>query len=111
MIQNLHPWTILFLASFFEILWAIFLHYSNGFQNIGASVAAIVFAIVSFVLLAFSIKSLPVGVSYAVWTSIGIVGTTIFSSFIDKNSNFSLSNYFFISLILIGVYGLSISTE
>jgi len=61
-------WVILFIAGLFEIAWAIGLKYSQGFTQIMPSVLTILGMIASFYFLALSLKSVPLGTAYAVWT-------------------------------------------
>ena len=67
-------WFALFAAGLFEIVWAIALKYSNGFTNLWPSLIFGVSAWISFSLLSFALKSIPMGTAYAVWTGIGAVG-------------------------------------
>ena len=69
------PWGILVLAGLFEIVWAIGLKYTDGFSRLWPSVLTIAGMVISFLLLAQAMKSLPVGTAYAVWVGIGAVGT------------------------------------
>ena len=68
-------WTMLFVAGLLEIGWAIGLKYTDGFTRLMPSVLTIVSMIASVLLLGLSLKTLPVGTAYAVWTGIGAVGT------------------------------------
>ncbi len=61
-----NPWAILFLAGFFEMGWAIGLKYTDGFTRIWPTVLTLVGALISFMLLAQAMRSLPVGTAYAV---------------------------------------------
>src|SRR2546423_13704053 len=70
-------WIWLMLAGVCEIVWASGLKESAVFTKPLASVISVVVMLLSFVLLAQAMKSLPLGTSYAVWTGIGAVGTTI----------------------------------
>ncbi|MGE3146765.1 MAG: quaternary ammonium compound efflux SMR transporter SugE, partial [Pseudorhodoplanes sp.] len=70
-------WIILFVAGLFEVGWAIGLKYTDGFTRLWPSVWTVFAMIVSIVLLGLSLKTLPVGTAYAVWTGIGAVGTVI----------------------------------
>jgi quaternary ammonium compound-resistance protein SugE len=75
-----HPaaaWIILLLAGLCEIGWAAAMKASQGFTRPLASVLAIVGSLVSFFLLGFSMRTLPIGTSYAIWTGIGAVGAAI----------------------------------
>ncbi|HBF53412.1 MAG TPA: QacE family quaternary ammonium compound efflux SMR transporter, partial [Afipia sp.] len=68
-------WTMLFVAGLLEIGWAIGLKYTDGFTRLMPSVLTIVSMIASVLLLGLSLKTLPVGTAYAVWTGIGSGGT------------------------------------
>lgn len=70
-------WTMLLLAGLFEVAWAIGLKYSDGFTRPAASIATVAAMVVSVVLLALAVRTLPVGTAYAVWTGIGAVGTAL----------------------------------
>jgi quaternary ammonium compound-resistance protein SugE len=70
-----NPWVILAIAGLFEMGWAIGLKYTDGFTRLMPSVLTLTGAVISFVLLAQAMKTLPVGTAYAVWTGIGALGT------------------------------------
>lgn len=100
-------WFILIIAGVFEVCWAVGLKYSNGFTKFWPSVFTVVSMILSFVLLSFSIKEIPLGTAYAVWTGIGAVGTAILGIFLFSESS-ELIRLFFIFLIVAGIAGLKI---
>lgn len=101
-------WLFLFLAGLTEIGWAIALKYSHGFTRLFPSVIAITVMVLSFFLLAHSLKSIPIGTAYAVWTGIGIMGTVILDIFLF-NEPVNFSRLLFLSFILIGIVGLKIT--
>jgi quaternary ammonium compound-resistance protein SugE len=68
-------WLALLLAGLLEIGWALGLKYSDGFTRFWPSLATIIAIAVSFVLMGISLKSVPFGTAYAVWTGIGAAGT------------------------------------
>ncbi|MGB8883009.1 MAG: quaternary ammonium compound efflux SMR transporter SugE, partial [Azonexus sp.] len=70
-------WLVLLVAGLCEIGWAVGLKYTEGFSRLGPSLATVAAMIVSVVLLGWSLKVLPLGTAYAVWTGIGAVGTAI----------------------------------
>ena len=100
-------WFILFIAGLFEVAWAIGLKYSDGFTRLWPSVFTIVSVIISMGLLANSLKYLPVGTAYAVWTGIGALGTAILGIFLFNESK-EFIRIFFIFLIIVGIVGLKI---
>ncbi|ENU85588.1 MAG TPA: multidrug efflux SMR transporter [Acinetobacter parvus] len=70
-------WAILILAGIFEIIWAYSMKMSEGFTRLTPSVVTIVFMILSVVLLSISMRTLPLGTAYTVWTGIGAMGSFI----------------------------------
>lgn len=99
-------WIFLFVAGFFEITWAIGLKYSSGFTHIMASVLNVLGMIASFYFFALSLEHIPLGTAYAVWTGIGIVGTTILGIvlFNDPCSIWRLICMF----LIVGIIGLKL---
>jgi quaternary ammonium compound-resistance protein SugE len=69
------PWVLLFIAGLLEVGWAIGLKYTEGFSRLWPSVGTVAAMTLSVILLGLAMRSLPVGTAYAVWTSIGAVGT------------------------------------
>ncbi len=67
-------WIMVFVAGLLEVVWAYFMKQSHGFTRPGATIATFAFMFASFGLLAASMKSLPLGTAYMVWTGIGAVG-------------------------------------
>ncbi|TCM59088.1 quaternary ammonium compound-resistance protein SugE [Acinetobacter calcoaceticus] len=70
-------WIALIFAGLFEIVWAYSMKLSEGFTRITPSIITIIFMILSFVLLAYAMKTLPLGTAYTIWTGIGAVGSFI----------------------------------
>ncbi len=67
-------WTYLVLAGALEIVWAFFMKKSAGFTLLVPGVITIITMIASFALLSISMKTLPLGTAYTIWTGIGAVG-------------------------------------
>ena len=101
-------WLSLFFAGLTEIGWAIALKYSHGFTRLIPSILSICVMILSFFLLAHSLKSIPIGTAYAVWTGIGIMGTVILGILLF-NEPVSFFRILFLSMILIGIVGLKVT--
>jgi len=100
-------WLILFIAGLFETAWVIGMKYSQGFTRFWPGVFTIVSLLISMGLLAYSLKELPVGSAYAVWTGIGAVGTAVLGIVLFGESK-ELIRLFFIFLIIAGIAGLRI---
>ena len=67
-------WIALVVAGLFEIIWAAAMKQSEGFTRLGPTAIMVGGMAVSFVLLSWSMRSLPLGTAYAVWTGIGAAG-------------------------------------
>ncbi|KAF7600694.1 MAG: QacE family quaternary ammonium compound efflux SMR transporter [Candidatus Dactylopiibacterium carminicum] len=67
-------WILLTLAGLLEVAWAFSMKLSNGFTRLGPSLFTFVAMVASFALLSISMKTLPLGTAYTIWTGIGAVG-------------------------------------
>lgn len=101
-------WAILILAGIFEIFWAIGLKYTEGFTKVVPSALTLVGMLISFWLLSVAMRTLPLGLSYAVWTGIGTLGTVVFG-IVWLGESTSILKLVCIGLILAGLIGLKIS--
>ena len=101
-------WLFVIVAGLFEIGFAIMLKMSHGFTRLVPSILFVVCAAISFALLDRSLKTLPVGTAYAVWTGIGAAGTaTIGMLFMhDPATVIRIASIF---LIVAGVVGLNLA--
>jgi quaternary ammonium compound-resistance protein SugE len=75
--RKIMVWGALLVAGLFEIAWAVGLKYTEGFSRLWPSVGTLAAMAVSFGLLSYALKTLPVGTAYAIWTGIGAIGTAI----------------------------------
>jgi quaternary ammonium compound-resistance protein SugE len=67
-------WVYVVIAGLLEVVWAFAMKQSAGFTKPFASGVTIVTMIASFALLSISMRTLPLGTAYTVWTGIGAVG-------------------------------------
>ena len=100
-------WIYLLIAGFFGVAWAIGMKMSNGFTDVKISVLTVIGMIASFYFLALSLKHIPLGTAYAVWTGIGTVGTVILGVILFKEPS-SVVRFLCIFLILAGIVGLKL---
>lgn len=70
-------WIVLGIAGLLEVVWAYFMKASEGFSKPLPSIITLVAMIASFGLLSWSMKTLPLGTAYTIWTGIGAVGAFV----------------------------------
>lgn len=64
-------WIVLVVSGVLEAVWATALGKSEGFTRLGPSLVFAVTVVASMAGLAYAMRTLPVGTSYAVWVGIG----------------------------------------
>ena len=75
-------WISLVAAGLFEIIWAASMKQSHGFTKLVPSVITLIGMIASVALLSFSMRTLPLGTAYTIWTGIGAVGAFAIGIFV-----------------------------
>ena len=68
-------WVVLVLSGLMESAWALALDKSDGFSNVVPTIAFFACLTFSMLGLGYAVKTLPIGVAYAVWTGIGVIVT------------------------------------
>lgn len=105
-----HGWIILLIAGLLEVVWAIGLKYTHGFTRLTPSIITIAAMVVSMLLLANAMKTLPAGTAYAVWTGIGAVGAAIMGMVLLGEST-NIARIISLCLIVVGILGLKFSSH
>jgi quaternary ammonium compound-resistance protein SugE len=103
-------WLYLFTAGVFEIVFAIGLKHTAGFTKLLPIAITLVSANISLFLLSQSLKSLPVGTAYAIWTGIGSAGTAVLGMYLFNEPR-AAARVVFLLLIISGIVGLSLTSE
>ena len=67
-------WVYLVLAGVLEVVWASLMKQSHGFTRLVPTLITLVAMVASVWLLAISMRTLPLGTAYTIWTGIGAVG-------------------------------------
>ncbi|MDN5872098.1 MAG: multidrug efflux SMR transporter [Nitrococcus sp.] len=93
-------WLILIVSGVFESVWAIALGKSEGFQRLTPTIVFFLGAAVSMAGLAYAMRELPTGTSYAVWVGIGAALTVAYGMIFDGEP-ISLMRI----LLLLGIIG------
>ncbi|WP_174614526.1 DMT family transporter [Virgibacillus ihumii] len=92
----------LLIAIIAEVIGTTALKSSNGFSNLFPSIIVVVSYVLSFFLLGMSLKTIPLGIGYALWSGIGTALTIIIGVVVWKEA-MSLASVLGILLILSGV--------
>jgi len=100
-------WVYLVLAGCFEIIWAVGLKYSMNFTKLFPTIITIAAMILSILFLGTSLKGIPLGTAYAVWTGIGIIGSVI-CGVIFFSEPLGVMKIIFSLFIVLGIIGLKI---
>lgn len=96
------PWLFLAIAITGEVIATSFLKASNGFTQLAPSLVTVIGYAVAFYFLSLTLKTIPVGIAYAIWAGAGIVlislgGVVFFGQKLDAPAVFG------IGLIIAGV--------
>ena len=90
----------LFAAIFFEVFGTILLPFSRNFTKPLISIILIISYSLSFYLLTFALKEIPIAIVYSIWAGVGIFLVTLFGYLIyDQNMQWQS----FIGLLFIAV--------
>lgn len=100
-------WALLCTAGILEIAFAYSMKSSEGFTRLVPGLLTVATGVSSVVLLSLSLRTLPVGSGYAVWTGIGAAGTAILGMAVLGDS-VAPTRVLCIVLILAGVVGLKL---
>lgn len=98
-------WICLIAAGLIEIVWAYFMKQSDGFTRPVPTIITVAFLILSFFLLERGIRLFGIGMSYAVFTGIGIAGTTIIG-IVLLNEGVSVAKIVSLAVLSAGIIGL-----
>ncbi len=106
----MNAWLTLGLAIVAEVIGTSALKASDGFTRLGPSAVVVVGYAVAFYCLSLVLKSLPVGVTYAVWSGLGIVLITV-AAFVIYGQRIDLPGLIGMGLIIAGVVVLNVFSK
>lgn len=101
-------WAMLMLASAFEIGYALSVGGSQAFTVLGWSVAALLFFLLTLYFLSAALRTIDVGIGYAVWAGIGSVGAAAAGTVL-LDQPLTLMQAFWLAVIIAGVVWLKLS--
>lgn len=100
-------WVYLLIAGLFEVGFTTAMTLSGKGKWL-AQAAFVVCIILSFTFLQLAIRTIPIGIAYAVWTGIGAAGTLAISTLLFKQPITGLQ-VFFVLLLIAAVAGLKLT--
>ncbi len=102
-------WTYLGVAIVFEIIATTMLKLSDGLVRWQWAALSIAFYAVCFLALAPALKTIPVGIAYAIWSGVGIIAIAALGvAFFGQKLNAVQIGC--IAMVLVGAIGLRAST-
>ena len=103
-------WLILFIAIVAEVIATSALKSSEGFTKPIASIVVVLGYMIAFYCLSLTLKTIPVGIAYAIWSGVGIVLVTTIA-WIVFDQKLDVWGIFGIALIMSGVLVLNLLSK
>jgi quaternary ammonium compound-resistance protein SugE len=101
-------WSLLVTAGILEVVWLFALKRSESFTHPAYGVASVVVAWLSFALLAITLRTIPAGTAYAVWTVVGAAGGAL-AGIVLFGEALSPTRLTCIALIVVGIVGVKMT--
>lgn len=101
------PWVLLTIAIVAEVIATSSLKLSDGFTRLWPSVVVVAGYGVSFYFLSVTMRSIPIGVIYAIWSGLGVVLVTLVGWLVFKQ-HLDLPALIGIALIVAGVITMNV---
>ena len=101
------PWLYLTIAIIAEVIGTSFLKTSEGFTKLLPSLAVVLGYGVAFFFLSLTLRTLPVGIAYAIWSGVGVSLVTLVA-WITFDQRLDLAGILGIALIICGVIVLNV---
>ncbi len=103
-------WAYLGAAIVLEVAATVLLKLSDGLVRWQLALASIGFYALCFLFLAPALKTIPLGVAYAIWSGAGIIAMAILGTMVFGQS-LNPAQMGFIALLLVGAIGLRVTTS
>jgi quaternary ammonium compound-resistance protein SugE len=105
---RVRAWLVLLLAGVFEVGYALSVGGSHGFSVLSWSLVAVVFFLLTLLTLSIALRTIDLGIGYAVWAGIGAVGAALLGPvFFDET--LTPAKACWLAVIVIGVVWLKLS--
>lgn len=106
----MHHWILLGLAILAEVVGTSAMKASEGFSRVLPSLITVVFYGIAFYLLSLTLRTIPVGIAYAVWSGVGIVLISLVA-WILYGQKLDLAGLIGMGLIISGVIVLNVFSK
>lgn len=103
-------WLVLLASAVFEAVWATALGRSDGFSNLAPTIVFLVALTISMLGLGWTLKHIPIGTAYAVWTGVGAALTVVYAMATGAEA-VSVGKVVFIGGIITAVVGLKFAPD
>lgn len=103
-------WLYLSIAIFAEIIATSALKSAAGFTRLWPSLITATGYAIAFFFLSLSLRTIPVGIAYAVWSGVGIVAIALIGLWFFQQQ-LDLAAYIGIGLIIAGVVVLNLFSK
>jgi quaternary ammonium compound-resistance protein SugE len=102
-------WIVLVVAGLLDVAWALSMKQAQGYTRLGWSIISLALLAAFVYLLGLTLRVLPVGTAYAVWTGIGAAGTVMLGILLF-NEPVTWVRIGSILLVVAGIVGLKVSS-
>jgi quaternary ammonium compound-resistance protein SugE len=102
------PWLWLAAAGVLEVVWVVLLKRADGFSRLGYGALCLAAMAASVWCMSQSLRTLPMGTVYAVWTGLGTAGA-LFWGIAMEGEPLTVLRIVCVCLILAGVAGLRLA--
>lgn len=106
----MHPYLLLGIAIVAEVIATSAMRAAEGFTRLVPSIVVVIGYAVAFLCLSLTLKSIPVGIVYAIWSGLGIVLISVVAYFLYGQS-LDLPAIIGMALILVGVVVLNLFSK
>lgn len=103
-------WIALFIAGLLETAWAAGLKSLSGGFRFSLFVATAALMLASLGALYWSMRSLPLGVAYPIWTGIGSIGSVVIGVTVFKQ-DIGIIGISGVACLIIGMFLISFETH
>ncbi|MCA9536991.1 MAG: hypothetical protein KC593_25080 [Myxococcales bacterium] len=103
-------WVALVLAGVLEVVWAVGLVYTRGFTKLVPSLITVGALVGSMALLAYAVRTLPIGTAYPIWVGIGALGAAG-AGVLLFDEPLSAARMGFVVLLVVAIAGLKVTAK